>query len=101
MKTKTSFKPGQSGNPAGKPKGATNKDTSFIREVLIRFGGDNAEKLQGWLNEVASKDPAKAFELYLKALEFGIPKLKAIEHSGKDGEGLNFIVRVEDLKKDG
>lgn len=95
------FVKGQSGNAKGKAPGTKNKDTSFIREQLTCLAGNNVKNLQIWLDKVAKEDPAKAFELYLKALEFGIPKLKAIEHSGKDGEGLNFIVRVEDLTKHG
>jgi hypothetical protein len=38
------FVKGQSGNPAGRPRGARNKDTVFVEQMFERFGGALANK---------------------------------------------------------
>jgi len=48
----------------------------------------NLSNIETWLNEVSTKDPANAIELMLKLSEFILPKIKAIELTGKDGKDL-------------
>jgi hypothetical protein len=38
------FVRGQSGNPAGRPRGSRNKDTVFVEQMFERFGGALANK---------------------------------------------------------
>ena len=35
------YKPGQSGNPAGRPKGATNKSLAMLKAIEEEFGGED------------------------------------------------------------
>lgn len=79
-------------NGGGRPKGSPNKATAAVREAIAVFAEGNAHKLQEWLDAVASgsggnrPDPAKAADLYLRAIEYHIPKLARTEHVG-DNDG--------------
>jgi hypothetical protein len=70
------------GNP-GKPEGAANKTTQATREAFQLLVDRNFEALQGWIERTAMSDPAKAFDMVMDLASFCIPKLKAIEVSGK------------------
>lgn len=67
--------------------------TEIIGEVLEA----NAAQLNEWLNLI--DDPAKKVDLYLKALEFKVPKLGRTELAGSGGGALEFVIR--DLAKEG
>ena len=73
---------------AGRPKGSPNKATAAVREAIAVFAEGNAHKLQEWLDDVAMgtggnrPDPAKAADLYLRAIEYHIPKLARTELAG-------------------
>jgi hypothetical protein len=77
------FKPGQSGNPRGKPKGTLSKVTVDVRQAIAVFAQANVENMSVWLNEI--EDPAKRLDLYLRAIEYHLPKLGRMEHTGADG----------------
>lgn len=98
------FKPGQSGNPAGKPKGP-NKATSAAREAIAAFVEGNTPRLQGWLDQVAADPkhgPLVAIKCVTDLLEYHVPKLARTELSGKDGAplippgGITFTIRKAD-----
>ena len=82
------FKPGQSGNPAGRVKGSKNKATKEIREAYQKLTEDNLENMNRWLLQVSHEDPAKAMDLMLRLSEYIIPKLARQEVVGNDGEDL-------------
>ena len=76
------FKPGQSGNPKGKPKGTLSKTTIDVRQAIAVFAQANVGQMGEWLNAV--EDPAKRLDLYLRAIEYHLPKLGRLEHTGAD-----------------
>ena len=64
---------GRSGRTAGTP----NKVTRDVREAIAVFAQDNVEKMSEWINQI--DDPAKRLDLYLRALEYHVPKLARTE----------------------
>jgi hypothetical protein len=70
----------------GSRKGIPNKATATAREAIARFVDGNAERLNGWLDEIEAQDGAKAaFACFTDLLEYHVPKLARHEHTGKDG----------------
>jgi uncharacterized protein YbjT (DUF2867 family) len=63
----------------GRPPGTPNKATATVREAIALFAEQNVGKLQGWLDRVATRDPAKAADLFARVLEYHIPKLARTE----------------------
>jgi len=62
------FQPGQSGNPAGRPKGSVNRQLAMLREAV--------EKVLPLVVKRALAGDAEAQRLIL---ERGLPKFKAVE----------------------
>ena len=89
------FKPGESGNPNGRPKGSKNKKTEAIREAYQKLTENNLESMSIWLSQVASEDPAKAMDLMLRLSEYIIPKLARTEMTGADGDDLFKNIKFE------
>lgn len=82
------FKPGQSGNPEGRPKGTKNKNTKIVRQAFQQLTEDNLDNMTIWLSQVASEDPSKALDIMLRLSEYIIPKLARTEVTGSEGEDL-------------
>jgi len=80
-------------NPrAGRPRGTPNKATTAVREAIALFAEQNVGKLQIWLDATARRNPEKAAEMFLRALEYYIPKLGRLEHAGEDGRELRIVL---------
>ncbi|CAB4214935.1 hypothetical protein UFOVP1469_23 [uncultured Caudovirales phage] len=69
----------------GRKAGVGNKTTVDVRNAIALIAQDNAGNFAQWLGEVALEDPGKAADLYLKAIEYHIPKLARSEVSGPNG----------------
>jgi hypothetical protein len=82
----------------GRPKGSPNKSTAAVREAIALFAEGNAHKLQSWLDDVAMgaggnrPDPAKAADLYLRAIEYHIPKLARTELVGENDGPIEMTI---------
>ncbi len=63
----------------GRKQGTPNKTTKEIKEAFQTILSNNIDNLDTWLNDIALKNPTKAFEIILKLSEFVLPKLKAID----------------------
>lgn len=70
------FEKGISGNPEGRPKGAVNKKTSELREMITDFLETNFEKIRKDFELLSSKERAK---LYCDLLQYGLPKLQSMQ----------------------
>ena len=78
------------GSRAGRP----NKATAAAREAIAAFVDGNADRLQGWLDEIAAEKGAQAaFECFSTLLEYHVPKLARQEITGKDGGDQTMVIR--------
>ena len=70
----------------GRQAGTPNRATAAAREAIARFVDGNADRLQGWLDEIhAEKGAEAAFGCFTSLLEYHVPKLQRSELTGKDG----------------
>lgn len=67
----------------GRKVGSKNHATQDVRLAIAEFAKANAEHIGEWLALIP--DPAKRMDLYLRAIEYHIPKLARTETSGPDG----------------
>jgi hypothetical protein len=61
----------------GRQPGTPNKATRDVRAAIAEFASANVGRMGEWLTEI--DDPAKRFDLYLRAIEYHIPKLQRTE----------------------
>lgn len=62
------------------------KATLAARAAIASFVDGNADRLQGWLDKIATEKGAlEAFRAFTDLLEFHVPKLARTEVTGKDG----------------
>ena len=78
-------------NPVSR-KGKPNKATKDVREAIATFAQAHVEAMSDWL--LAIDDPGKRLDLYLRALEYHVPKLARSEVTGKDGGAIEQSVNV-------
>ena len=74
----------------GRKKGVPNKATQTVREAIALVAEQNVAAVHRWLAEI--DDPAKRLDLYLRLLEYHVPKLARTEVSGADGQPLQIRV---------
>ena len=61
----------------GRQKGTPNKSTAEVREAIAAFASANVDQMGTWLNSIDS--PEKKLDLFLRAIEYHIPKLARTE----------------------
>lgn len=77
----------------GSRKGVPNKSTAQAREAIAMFVDGNADRLQGWLDQIAEdKGPQAAFDCFTSLLEYHVPKLARHEHTGQNGDKIKVEV---------
>lgn len=79
------FKPGQSGNPAGRSKGSKNYKTLAIEEMLEDLGCNPIEGMVELAQDVNTETSIRA-KLYCELANYLFPKRKAVElkHQGHE-----------------
>jgi len=75
----------------GRPAGSVNKSTAAVREAIAKMAEDNAENFATWLTAVAADNPDKACDIYLKAIEYHIPKLARTEVAGDANQPIHHV----------
>ena len=89
----------QTNNPKGRPAGSPNKSTALAREAIARFVDGNAEKLQGWLDEIAANEklgPKVAFDCFMQVAEYHVPKLARVEQVGDAEKPVVHVFKWKD-----
>jgi hypothetical protein len=92
------FQKGQSGNPAGKARGTTNRVTREFRATIQTLLESNSDNVSLWLADVAGKDPSKALEHIARLAEYAAPKLTRAEVSGPNGGDVPLSVTITHVK---
>ncbi len=82
----------------GRVAGVPNKATTQARFAIAKLVDDNAERLQGWLDDIAhdpNHGPVVAWKCLMDVVEYHIPKLARTELVG-DGGG---PVEVKEIRR--
>ena len=98
------FIKGKSGNPNGRPKGATNNNIKDLRERIKLLLDSQFEQIITDLNNLEPKDRINA---YVRLIEYVLPKLQRTEYT-EQGTSLEALIsldvderrkRIADLKR--
>jgi len=81
---------------AGRKKGSVNKVTRTLKEAIAHALADNQDLLVEWLKKSGSRSGTSGVLSFATLAEFVLPKMSRTEHSGKDGEPMQFIVMTSD-----
>ena len=63
----------------GRPRGKTNRSTEMAKLTLARLADKGLNNINEDIENIRRTNPVKAAELYIKLLEFVVPKLKAVD----------------------
>jgi hypothetical protein len=84
---------------AGRPKGSKCKTTMKAREMIASFIDGNADRLNGWLDEVYERDgPRAAFQCFSDLIEYHVPKLARNEVTGPDEGPVELVISWQEKK---
>lgn len=69
--------------------------TGRVRFALSQLAQNNVTQVQGWLDQIALVDgPKAALELYLKMIEYSVPKLSRTEVKVEDTAGNTAVAQL-------
>ena len=80
----------------GRTKGTPNKSTAEVREAIAAFASANVAQMGKWLNAI--DDPGKKLDLFLRAIEYHVPKLARTEVAGDPNAPLLQKIELEIVK---
>lgn len=63
----------------GRKPGSLNRSTEMAKLTLARLANKGLNNITEDIEKIRQKDPAQAAQIYLKLLEFVVPKLKAVD----------------------
>jgi hypothetical protein len=83
---------GRTNNPAGKPKGATNKVTLTVRERIGTYIDSNFES---FIEDVQTLEPKDRVKTFLDLLQYSTPKFQAqqIRIENLSDELLDYLIK--------
>ena len=89
----------------GRPAGKLNASTEAAKLTLARLASKGLDNISEDIDKIRKENPVKAAEIYLKLLEYVVPKLKSVDMKvdaevNAKVEGIKIQV-IEGVKKDG
>lgn len=66
-------------NRNGRPPGKLNRSTEAAKLTLARVANRGLNNIMTDLEDIRKEDPKEAAKIYLKVLEFVLPKMKAVD----------------------
>jgi hypothetical protein len=87
--------PFQKGNNLGKgrPQGKMNRSTEQAKLTLARLANKGLDNITEDIDKIRKDNPVKAAEIYIKLLEYVLPKLKSVDMK-VEGEINNKIEKI-------
>ena len=89
------FTKGKSNPNAGRPPGASNKGIEALRKKIAVLTEKSYPRLSDALMRVEADDPGKFVDLYLKLLQYTLPKLESVQQTIEVGEETLNRITVE------
>jgi len=85
--------PFEKGNQLGKgrPAGALNRSTEQAKLTIARIANRGLDNISEDLEKIRKSDPIEAAKLYLKLLEYIVPKKAQMELSGQIDQRIHQI----------
>jgi hypothetical protein len=87
------FEKGQSGNPSGRPVGASSEQTKKMKAAFGYLIEGNLDRMTEWLDQIAEQDPKSAMDIIIRLSERFIPKLS--QQQLVDGDGENLFKNIQ------
>ena len=82
--------------PRGRKPGSVNTITRDVRKVMQAFAEKRSpEELERLWKAMTKANPGRAFELYIRLVEYFVPKLARHEITGPGGEGPAIVERIQ------
>lgn len=91
--------PFQKGNQLskGRPHGALNRSTEQAKLAVARLANQGLDALREDIEKIRKQDPVEAAKLYMKLLEYIVPKKAQMEISGEINQKIQQIsVNIQD-----
>ncbi len=79
---------------SGRKKGQVNRINRDVREIIRMVAENLAPELEKWIKRAAKRNPAKAADLWLRAIEYHIPKLSRVELEGAGANAAEAALAV-------
>lgn len=84
------------GRLGGRAAGTPNKITALTKEIIQEFAAENYEEaFKAWK---AIKNPKQKFEMFLKMLEFIMPRMASVEFNPGDATP-DFMLKLKQLSE--
>lgn len=84
------FKPGNKLSK-GRPSGALNRSTEQAKLAISRIANEGIDVLREDLQKIRKSDPLEAAKIYIRLLEFIVPKKSSIDVRGEIDQRIHQI----------
>jgi hypothetical protein len=84
-------------NKSGRPAGALNRSTEQAKLAVARLANQGLDALREDIEKIRKQDPVEAAKLYMKLLEYIVPKKAQMELTGEINQRIQQIsVNIQD-----